>query len=582
MSSTAEPAVSLQDVLCTPLLVERPLPPRDIVAEHAALIDLISHSASGSPQLLERLVAVAVELCDAGSAGVSLLEPDPAKGEGIFRWVAMAGEYQGYVGGTTPEFFSPCGTCLALGSAQLYRYPARLFTYLADATPAIVEGLVIPLCSGAGFQGTIWIVSHEESRRFTARDVEVMTSLAAFTSSTLALQRARDEAEAANRAKDEFLAVVSHELRRPLTAIVGWSELLLAGQMTPATAARAIEALYNNARRQRDMIEDLLDASRALTGSLALTEKAMDLTAVLRSAIEVVAGQARARGVELVADMAIDGSLPFFGDAERLHQVVGNLLGNAVKFTPSGGGIFVGVQVTTSLVEISVRDTGIGIAPDLVPLMFETFRKADASSTSRDSGLGLGLAIARRLVELHQGTLEAQSDGEGRGALFTIKLPAHRLRADPSPLPLPPANPIRTSELAGVTILVVDDEPDIRDVLSAVLQDAGATVVAVEGVDDALTALARQPIDVMVTDIGMPGKDGYELLAMLGGDDARPRPALAIAVTARASALERRRVLAFGFDHHVAKPFERNALVRLIARSARPHVDATTRPGGVR
>ncbi|MEO5895259.1 MAG: ATP-binding protein [Vicinamibacterales bacterium] len=155
----------------------------------------------------------------------------------------------------------------------------------------------------------------------------------------------------------------------------------------------------------------------------------MDLAAVLRSAIEVVAGQARARGVELVAGTAIEGSLPFFGDSERLHQVVGNLLGNAVKFTPSGGGIFVGVQVTTSLVEISVRDTGIGIAPDLVPLMFETFRKADASSTSRASGLGLGLAIARRLVELHEGTLEAQSDGEERGALFTIKLPAHRLRS---------------------------------------------------------------------------------------------------------------------------------------------------------
>ncbi|MBA2301684.1 MAG: GAF domain-containing sensor histidine kinase, partial [Acidobacteria bacterium] len=458
MSTTAEPATSLDDIVRTALLLERHSPPRDIGAEHEALIDLIGQAATAPSLLLQRLVDLAVELCDAGSAGVSLLEPGLQPGKGLFRWVAMAGEYRGYAGRVTPEGFSPCGACLTLGTAQLYLYPARLFTYLAEAAPPIVEGLVIPLRSEAGPLGTIWIVSHDESRRFTARDVALMTSLADFTSTALALQRARDEAEAANRAKDEFLAVVSHELRRPLTAIIGWSELLLAGRATPATAARAIEALYTNARRQRDMIEDLLDASRALTGALRLSEEAIDLAAIVRTAIEEVAGEAREREIELVSAIAIEDALPFFGDPERLHQVVGNLLGNAVKFTAPGGCIFIGIQVAPLWVEISVRDTGIGIASHLVPLMFDAFRKADASSTRRDSGLGLGLTIARRLVKLHDGTLEAQSDGEGRGALLTVRLPAERLLAEYRPSLGPAGRATRDRELSGITILVVDDE----------------------------------------------------------------------------------------------------------------------------
>lgn len=564
---SAESAVSLSDVLITPALHERPGLARDIAAEHEALTDLIRQAAIESPGLLPRLVDLAVELCDAGSAGVSLLEPSAAPGQGVFRWVAMSGAYREYVGGTTPESFSPCGTCLQFGTAQLYCYPARFFTYLSQATPPIVEGLVIPLRSEIGPLGTIWIVSHTEARVFTARDLAVMTSLADFTSTALALQRARDEAEAANRGKDEFLAIVAHELRRPLTAIVGWSELLLAGRSNSATAARAIEALYTNARRQHAMIEDLLDASRASTGTLRLKETAMDLAAVVRSAIEAEADRAEERGVELVS--GITGSLPFRGDPERLHQVVGNLLSNAIKFTPEGGRVFVNIKTVLPSVEISVRDTGIGIAPRMIPLIFDPFRTAGASSLRRESGLGLGLTIARRLVALHEGTLDAHSDGEGRGSVFTVRLPVARFLTKFTPQSRSVVLARRSLELSGLTILVVDDESDVQDILACVLEDAGAVVERAASVDEALCVLERQRVDVLLTDLVMPGQDGYDLLKKLRRHDCKSRAVPAIAVTALVSARERQRVLAAGFDYHVAKPVDFDGLVRLIVESSR-------------
>ena len=272
-------SVTLDDIIITPALSRRSASRLDPSVELAALKDLVHHFATEPAGLLQRLVEIAVDRCEVGSAGVSLLEPGPRDGEGIFRWVAMAGAYRDYVGGTTPESFSPCGTCLARGAAQLYDRPARLFTYLARTTPEIIEGLVVPLRSACKAPiGTIWIVSHD-AKPITNRELSIMSDLANFAAAALALQHARDQAQAADRAKDEFLAVVSHELRRPLTAIVGWSELLLSGRSTPAVAARAIAGLGEAARRQQAMVEDLLDAARTVTATLRLTEVDMDLAA---------------------------------------------------------------------------------------------------------------------------------------------------------------------------------------------------------------------------------------------------------------------------------------------------------------
>ena len=555
----------IDDIIITPLLAERPAPPRDIAAEHAAMSDLASQAATDPSGLPQRLVDLATQLCGGGSAGVSLLEP-ASPGQGVFRWVALSGAYRGSIGRTTPEGFSPCGVCLERGAAQLYANPSRVFTYLSDATPPIIEGLVIPLRSFLGSLGTIWIVSHDE-RRFTQSDLAVMTSLGDFTSAALALQRARERAEAASRAKDEFLALVSHELRSPLTGIVGWSELLLAGRATPATAARAIQSIHVNARRQEAMVEDLLDASRAVTGGLRLYEVEGDLAEIVRSAIEVVAERARARNLEVNA--AVEGELPFWGDADRLFQIVGNLLDNAVKFTPEGGRISVTVQVTPSWVEVAVQDTGIGIAPHLLPVVFDPFRQVDTSSTRRNRGLGLGLTIARRLVELHDGILEARSEGLGRGAVFTVKLPAARLVTAAHLPAMPRGTTLRNRLLTGITVLVVDDEPDTRDVLACTLEDAGATTTTAANVRDALDLLARQQVDVLLSDIGMPEEDGYSLIAKLGSDRAANRPRTVIAVTAFADERDRRRVLAAGFDHHVAKPVDFDALLRIIGDSVK-------------
>jgi CheY-like chemotaxis protein len=410
-------------------------------------------------------------------------------------------------------------------------------------------------------------VSHDE-RKFTKSDLAVMTSLGDFTSAALALQRAREQADAASRAKDEFLAVVSHELRSPLMGIVGWSELLLAGRTTPATAARAIKSIHTNARRQEAMVEDLLDVSRAATGGLRLHETEVDLAAIVRSTIEVVAPSARAGGLEI--DAAIDGELPFRGDAERLFQVVRNLLDNAVKFTPESGRISVTLRASPPWVEVAVADTGIGIAPDVLPVVFDSFRQADASSTRRNQGLGLGLTIARRLVELHNGIVEARSEGLGRGAVFTVKFPAARLVTATRLPATPRGTTLHTRLLTGITVLVVDDEADIRDVLAYTLEEAGATTTTAANAEEALDLLACQPFDVLLSDIGMPGEDGFSLVAKLGSGRAAGRPRTVIAVTAFTGERDRRRALAAGFDHHVAKPVDFDALLGIIA-------DAVTR-----
>ena len=565
----SDTTVTLDDIIITPALSHRLSSRLDPSVELAALKDLVHHFTIEPAGLLQRLVEIAVDRCEAGSAGVSLLESGPREGEGIFRWVAMAGAYRPYVGGTTPESFSPCGTCLARGAAQLYDRPARLFTYLAETTPEIIEGLVVPLRSAfkPAVIGTIWIVSHDV-KQITNRELSIMSDLANFAAAAVALQQARDQAQAADRAKDEFMAVVSHELRRPLTAIVGWSELLLSGRSTPAIAARAIAGLGEAARRQQAMVEDLLDAARTVTATLKLTEVDMDLAAVVRSAVDTIADVAQERGVELSA--AIDGTLPFHGDPDRLHQVVGNLLDNAVKFTPPGGRVWLSLRQLPNAVEIVVRDDGRGIPAQAVPMIFEAFRGAHASSTRRENGLGLGLTIARHLTTLHGGTIEAQSAGEGRGAQFTVRLPANGVLAVGLMEPARDSSLEQRQRLDGVTVLVVDDEQDVLDILGVTLTQAGAAVNTASSVSGALDAVARQPIDVLISDISMPGQDGFDLLARLDRTQPGRRPRLAIAVTALAGGRERERILAAGFDHHISKPVDLGLLLQLVATSASP------------
>jgi signal transduction histidine kinase len=388
---------------------------------------------------------------------------------------------------------------------------------------------------------------------------------------------ARAEAEEANRVKDEFLATISHELRTPLNAILGWSSMLAAGKVDDVTQKNAIETIERNARAQARIVEDVLDVSRIVSGKLALEIARVELAAVVQAAVDVLRPAALAKSVRLEVDVEGDDPLPLAGDAGRLQQVVWNLVSNAIKYTPAGGTVLVAVEREQSNVVIAVHDTGIGIPPEHLPHVFERFRQVDSSTTRKHGGLGLGLAIVRHLVELHGGTVVAESDGAGRGSSFTVSLPVHAVvpggDADRPPTSAAtagaPAEPLAPS-LVGTTVLVVDDEEDSRDVVCAILEQDGAAVLTAGSADEAMTVMARTVPDALVSDIAMPDEDGYVLVQRVRRLPASRGGAVpAIALTAYARAPDRDRAIAAGFQHHLSKPVDPAELVAIVASVAR-------------
>ena len=385
-----------------------------------------------------------------------------------------------------------------------------------------------------------------------------------------AQREAATRAEQANRAKDEFLATASHELRTPLNAILGWARILRSGDNDASVHARGLETIERNARAQVQLIEDILDGSRLLTGKLHLEILPLDLTALVRAALDAVRPAADAKGISLAMTLAPEAAR-MMGDPERLQQVVWNLANNAVKFTPKGGAVEVTLSRSGTHIELSVSDTGKGISADFLPHVFERFRQAEGSTTRRHGGLGLGLALVRHLVEAHGGTVRAESEGEGRGARFVVLLPVqavYHAEAD-RPRLTPTGSVSETTErssLAGVTILVVDNEDDARDLIAIVLRANGAEVTTAANATQALELIAERPPKVLISDIGMPEVDGYELirrvrsLAGAGGSTI-----LAVALTAYSREEDRRLALAAGFQTHVSKPVEPEELVRVVA-----------------
>ncbi|WNG31054.1 hybrid sensor histidine kinase/response regulator [Cystobacter fuscus] len=379
---------------------------------------------------------------------------------------------------------------------------------------------------------------------------------------------ARQEAEEANRLKDEFLATVSHELRTPLTAMLGWVQVLRNGNLPPEKRERALETVERNARAQGQLIEDLLDVSRIMSGKLKLDVGPVEMGHVVEQALESVRPAADAKGLRL--QTALDSTGHVMGDARRLQQVVWNLLSNAVKFTPKGGRVQVFVERRDSAVEITVADTGPGIAPEFLPHVFERFRRAEGALTRRAGGLGLGLSIVKQLVEMHGGTVAAFSEGVDQGATFTVRLPlsvAMRREATLPPslrrahpgIPCPP-------ELTGLRVLVVDDEHDTRELLRTLLEECHAQVSTAASVAEGLERLKEELPDVLVSDIGMPGEDGFTLISRvraLPPKDGGRTPA--VALTAYARVEDRTRVLLAGFHSHVPKPVEPVELLVVLA-----------------
>jgi PAS domain S-box-containing protein len=438
--------------------------------------------------------------------------------------------------------------------------------------------LVVPMAVMGRIIGTIEVQSYER-KAFGEESVTAMrmaANLAAVAIENVRLldreSSARAAAEESNRLKDEFLATVSHELRTPLTAILGWSRMLETGALESDVAARAIETIRRNAKTQSQIIDDILDVSRIITGNLYLDLHPIELAPVIEAAINVVRPTADAKGIKIETEFDPDPAV-VSGDGNRLQQVIWNLASNAVKFTPSGGRVTVGLHHKEGQILITVADTGMGISPEFIPFVFDRFRQADSTTTRQYGGLGLGLAIARHIVEIHGGTIAAFSNGESNGATFTVSLPvaesvsrvpqaaATENESDASLV----ADPM---SLSGLHVLLVDDDEDTLELISAALTGKQARVTAVSSAGAALEVIKLSQPDVLVSDIAMPGEDGYELIQKVRALDFASKAIPAVAMTAYAKEEDRTRAFSSGFQGYLAKPVELTELIQAVAEAA--------------
>jgi len=414
------------------------------------------------------------------------------------------------------------------------------------------------------------LVIMKESQQASRSDVQMSIAHVA----ELEIERQHlAESERIGRVKDEFLANLSHELRTPLNAILGWSQLLKSGKSSDAEMAEGLETIRRNALAQGQLIEDLLDMSRIVSGKLRLNVQRVEMPAVIARAVESVQLAAQSKGVRL--EVVVDPTAgPVTGDPNRMQQVVWNLLTNAIKFTPRGGRVQIVLERANSHVELSISDTGKGISARFLPHVFERFSQSDPTRTRSHSGLGLGLAIVKNLVELHGGSVIAKSAGEGRGSTFVVLLPISVVRsadgADGHPVATTEAECSSSPDLKGIRVMIVDDNADAMNLVKHLLEQCGVSVSGCGTGQECLSRLPLWPTDVLISDIGMPGMDGYAMMRELralppekGGETP------AVALTAFARSEDRRRAMLAGFDMHVSKPVEPGELVAVVARMAR-------------
>jgi PAS domain S-box-containing protein len=550
--------------------------------EHeSTTIAALTQRMSARRDLDETLLAVcesARELCGADAATIALSEPGNSDAMALRQRVARV---------NTPLPSQPIERGRGLGGRVMETgLPMRTEDYAHDPDipgdyHAIGEelgtcaALVAPIRVDGRVDGLLY-VANSARRPFSDLDEAVLVRLADHVA--LAIRNARllareqqalAESEAANRSKDEFLATLSHELRTPLTSMLGWVRMLRGARLDAEQTARALETIERNTRLQAKLIDDLLDVSRIVAGKIKVEQQQVDLAAVVSEAVQSLRREAEVAAVELAVALAHDAGA-VIGDVVRLQQIVANLLSNAIKFTPPGGRIAVVLErIEDTSVRLVVRDSGVGIRPELLPRIFDRFLQGDASRTRGRGGLGLGLAIVRHLVELHGGFITADSDGPGHGATFTVTLPTvDRMRSGETP-PLTRAHAVNGRPLDGLRVLAVEDHDDSREVIRVALAERGAQTVVVGSVDEALAVLDREPIDVLVSDVGMPHRDGYALVEALRElERARGRrPIPAIALTAYAGRDDRERLLAAGFQVHVAKPIDPDVLAETVARA---------------
>jgi PAS domain S-box-containing protein len=444
-------------------------------------------------------------------------------------------------------------------------FDAELPYFVADGSQRVVHLVVLPIKDETG--RVVFLAP-------TGSDITDLKRAESQRDDLLQAERAaRTAAERASLLKDEFLATLSHELRTPLNGILGWSHIMQNKSADPEIIAQGLEVIERGARAQAQIIEDLLDMSGIMSGKLRLNVQRVDLSSIVQAAVETARPAAEAKGIRLETIIDPLNGVVFGGDGNRLQQVLWNLLSNAVKFTPKDGGVQVLLERINSHLEISVIDTGEGIKPEFLPYVFDRFRQADASTSRRHGGLGLGLSIVKQLVELHGGSVGVKSDGPGLGSTFIVSLPLAVVRDSPDPgterrhprLPLMGTTHVDV-DIQGVRVLLVDDEVDARALLQRILEGSQAIVTAAGSADEAIELLQARKFDVLVSDIGMPGKDGYSLIKRVRSlGEARGGDIPAIALTAYARVEDRIKAVAAGFQMHVAKPVETIELITMIA-----------------
>jgi signal transduction histidine kinase/CheY-like chemotaxis protein len=548
----------------------------EVLAELARSIN----AAHDVGTVLQRVVDGAKELCACDLTSVALRETE----SGAIVMRNRAGDYRGLpdrlviepglgAGGLVLRSGEPFRSDNLAEDARVARGEDRLVEI-----EGLVATLVVPIMVEGRVEGLLY-VHRRTPRPFTDRSETILRQLAEYASIAIHNMQLlahehqmRAEAEGASRMKDEFLATISHELRSPLQPLLNWAYLLRSPNLDPSSAERALDAIERSTKTLGQLIEDLLDVSRIVTGKLRLQARPVRLNGVVRSAMEAVEAAALAKGVTLEA--RIDPDLPaVLGDPDRLQQVLWNLLSNGIKFTPRGGRVTVTVAGRDAEMVITVGDTGAGIKPEFLPHVFERFRQAESSTNRTYGGLGLGLAIVRHLVELHGGSVSVASEGEGRGATFTVRLPVTagvRALAERGPAAVTTDTPAGPS-LAGMHILVVDDEADAREVMRFMLERGGARVRTADSAGAALDAVREDRPDLLISDIGMPMEDGYVMVRRLRAmDDGGRRRLPAIALTAYAGEEDARRARAAGFDAHLSKPVDPTRLIEMAVGLAGP------------
>lgn len=512
--------------------------------------------ASISDGIIATDVAGRVTLVNSVAQGLAGCGADQAIGRPVENVFTLVNETTG------APVANPITTALETG--ETHRAPAHTRLVGTSGHSHPIDASAAPIRSGSGVpRGAVVVIRDIAGTR--AHEAALAESEARYRDAAAQAQVARAEAEQANRLKDEFLAVLSHELRTPLNAVLGWAQILLAGDVAPATVGRGLASIKRNAEAQQRLVEDLLDVSRIVTGKFPIERKPSVLRTVIVSAVDAIGPMASGKRVALHVDLS-DGAI-VDADPYRLQQVAANLLSNAVKFTPSDGRVTVTLTVADATAVLSVADTGQGIHPELLPHIFDRFRQGDGSSTRLHGGLGLGLAIARYIVQAHGGRIMAESPGEGHGAIFTVTLPVMDASTVPKAFRAGRSayEGAGGGRLRGRLVLVVDDEPDARELMSWALQEAGAdVVVAADGVE-ALGLLSADRPDVVLTDVHMPRMDGFHLLGAMRERLVGTAPP-AIAISARAASDDARRATDAGFAAHLTKPVDLNLLLDTIDR----------------